>query len=51
MNAKLRYVDYLEHIIEAIGLARSHIEGLTKEEFVADKKTQQAVLLNINRDW
>lgn len=47
MIAKLRHVDYLEHIIEAIGLARSHVEGLTKEEFMADKKTQQAVILNI----
>ncbi|OFZ68162.1 MAG: hypothetical protein A2V79_03610 [Betaproteobacteria bacterium RBG_16_56_24] len=47
MNAKLRYADYFEHIIEAIGLARSHVEGLIKEEFMADKKTQQAVILNI----
>ena len=47
MTAKLRHVDYLEHISEAIGLARSHVEGLTKEEFMADRKTQQAVILNI----
>lgn len=50
MNAKqrqLRHADYLEHMIEAISLARSHVEGLTKDDFVADKKTQQAVILNI----
>jgi uncharacterized protein with HEPN domain len=50
MNAKqsqLRHADYLEHMIEAISLARSHVEGLTKDDFVTDKKTQQAVILNI----
>jgi len=50
MNAKqreLRYEDYLDHILDAIKLARSYVEGLTKEEFLADKKTQQAVILNI----
>lgn len=50
MNAKqrqLRHADYLEHMINAIGLARSHVEGLNKDDFFADKKTQQAVILNI----
>jgi uncharacterized protein with HEPN domain len=50
MNAKqkqLRHADYIEHMIEAISLARSHVEGFTKGDFVADKKTQQAVILNI----
>lgn len=50
MNAKqrqLRYTDYLEHIINAISLARNHIEALSKNDFLADKKTQQAVILNI----
>ncbi len=28
-------------------MTRSYIEGLTKEDFLADKKTQQAVILNI----
>jgi uncharacterized protein with HEPN domain len=50
MNAKqrqLRHIDYLEHMIEAINLACSHVEGLSKADFIADKKTQQAVILNI----
>jgi len=50
MNVKqrqLRYADYLEHMIEAISLARSHVEGMSKDNFIADKKTQQAVILNI----
>lgn len=50
MNSKqrqLRYADYLEHMIEAISLARSYVEGFTKEDFIADKKTQQSVILNI----
>lgn len=50
MNAKqrqVRYADYLEHMLKAIGLARSHVEGLSKDDFVDDKKTQQAVILNL----
>ena len=42
-----RHLDYLEHIAEAIKLARSHVEGLGKADFLADKKTQQAVILNL----
>lgn len=44
MNAKqhqFRYVDYLDHMLEAIKLARSYMEGLTKEDFLADKKTHK----------
>ena len=50
MNAKkkqLRQADYLEHMLDAIRLARSYVEGISREEFLADKKTQQAVVLNI----
>lgn len=50
MNAKqrqLRQEDYLEHMLDAVRLARSYVEGMAKEDFVADKKTQQAVILNI----
>jgi len=48
MNAKsLRYRDYLEHMLDAIRLARSYVDGLAKAEFLADRKTQQAVILNI----
>ena len=50
MNAKqrqLRHIDYLEHMLTAIDLALSHVDGLSKADFLADKKTQQAVILNI----
>lgn len=50
MNAKqrqLRDADYLEHMLKAIKLARSYVEGLSKSDFLADKRTQQAVILNI----
>ena len=43
----LRDVDYLDHMLEAIRLARSYAEGLEKAGFLADKKTQQAIILNI----
>lgn len=39
--------DYLEHILEAIHLALSYVDGLQKQDFLQDSKTQQAVILNI----
>lgn len=50
MNAKhrqQRHENYLEHMLDAIKLARSYVDGLSREGFHADKKTQQAVILNI----
>ncbi|HXV22468.1 MAG TPA: DUF86 domain-containing protein [Desulfuromonadales bacterium] len=50
MTAKqreLRLSDFLEHVIEASALACSYIEGMDIEAFRADKKTQQAVILNL----
>jgi uncharacterized protein with HEPN domain len=47
MNATrrhLRHGDYLEHMLDAASLARSYVEGMTKEDFLADKRTQQAVI-------
>ncbi len=43
----LRLFDYLEHIIEACELACDYIEDIDKETFRNDKKTQQAVILNL----
>lgn len=43
----MRHTDYLEHMLEAVRLARSHSAGLGKADFVKDKKTQQAVILNL----
>ncbi len=42
-----RLSDYLDHMLNAIKLALSYVEGLEKEEFLDDNKTQQAVVLNI----
>lgn len=43
----LRQNAYLDHMFEAIGLIRSYVEGFSKADFLADKRTQQAVILNI----
>jgi uncharacterized protein with HEPN domain len=49
MNAKQgpRLTNCLEHMLEAVRLARSYVEGLGKADFLEDRKTQQAVILNI----
>lgn len=39
--------DYLEHIGEAVNLALSYVEGMDKQTFLEDKRTQQAVIYNI----
>ena len=39
--------DYLGHILEAIQLASSYVDGLEYDGFLADRRTQQAVILNI----
>ena len=42
-----RLDDYLGHRLEAAQLACSYVEGLNEEAFAIDKRTQQAVMLNI----
>ncbi len=42
-----RLPDYLDHMLEAAQQACSYAEGLCKEDFIADKRTQQAVILNL----
>ena len=42
-----RLGDYLEHMLEAVVLACSYVEGMAKEDFLDDKRTQQAVVLNL----
>ena len=42
----LRQVDYLLHMLEATALAQSYLEGMSKPDFLEDKRTQQAVILN-----
>jgi uncharacterized protein with HEPN domain len=43
----LRSADYVSHILEAIDLVATYTEGMTSDAFAEDKRTQQAVLLNI----
>ena len=42
-----RVPDYLGHIVDAARLAQGYCSQLTPEQFMQDKKTQQAVLLNL----
>lgn len=41
-----RLPDYLEHIQQAATDVRGFVEGLSKEDFLADKRTQQAVIMS-----
>jgi uncharacterized protein with HEPN domain len=45
--SKNRLPDYLDHMLEAAQQACSYIEGLCMTDFLADKRTQQAVILNL----
>ena len=42
-----RLPDFLEHIRQAAIDACSFVEGQRKEEFLSDKRTQQAVILSL----
>lgn len=42
-----RLPDFLDHMLEAATLACSYIQGMDRETFAQDKKTQQAVILNL----
>lgn len=42
-----RLPDYLDHIRQAAADACNFVEGLKKEEFLADKRTQQAVIMSL----
>ncbi len=39
--------DYLDHIRQAAANACSYVEGLNKDDFLSDKRTQQAVIMNL----
>jgi uncharacterized protein with HEPN domain len=47
MSAETRIADYLEHMLDSAKQACSYVEGFTKENFLEDKRTQQAVVLNL----
>jgi uncharacterized protein with HEPN domain len=42
-----RLPDYLDHIQQAATDARSFVEGMVKDDFLADKRTQQAVIMSL----
>jgi uncharacterized protein with HEPN domain len=42
-----RLLDYLDHIQQAATDVCSFVEGLTKAEFLTDKRTQQAVIMSL----
>jgi len=42
-----RIADYLDHMLEAALQACAYVEGLAKVDFEDDKRTQQAVILNL----
>lgn len=42
-----RLPDYLDHMLEAAQQACSYTETMNKDDFLADKRTQQAVIMNL----
>jgi uncharacterized protein with HEPN domain len=42
-----RLPDYLEHMRQAAADACAYVEGINKADFLADKRTQQAVVMNL----
>ena len=42
-----RAATYIQQMQECAHLACSYIDGMQKQDFLADKKTQQAVVLNL----
>lgn len=45
--SKNRLLDYLDHIQQAAFDACSFVEGLNKDDFRADKRTQKAVIMSL----
>lgn len=43
----LRLPDYLDHMLDAARQASIYVEGLEKPDFMADRRTQQAVIMNL----
>ena len=42
-----RIADYIENMLEATRLVKTYVEGLSKADFMLDRRTQQAVILNL----
>ncbi len=39
--------DYVRHMLDAAGLIISYTDGMSKDDFFSDTRTQQAVIFNI----
>ena len=50
MSESPRLLDYLGHMQQAALEACTFVEGLAKEDFLADRRTQQAVVMSSNGD-
>lgn len=46
-ESRLRLADYLSHMLEAAPLAREYVENAVNADFLNDRRTQQAVVLNL----
>jgi uncharacterized protein with HEPN domain len=42
-----RLLDYLDHMLQAATDACGFVNGLAKEDFLGDKRTQQAVIMSL----
>lgn len=42
-----RLTDYLDHMRQAATDARTFVEGMSQDDFLADKRTQQAVIMSL----
>ena len=47
MSSEHRLVDYLDDMVDAARQACAYVDGLGKTGFIADRRTQQAVILNL----
>jgi uncharacterized protein with HEPN domain len=43
-DLSLKLGDYLAHMLEAAHLAREYVRGLKKDDFLHDRRTQQAIV-------
>ena len=42
-----KLIDYIDHILQAANEARSFVEGLSKTDFLSDRRTQKAVVMSL----
>lgn len=47
MNGDARLDSHVAHMLESVELALSYVEGLSQSDFLSDRKTQQAAILNL----